>query len=179
MKKFARAAVLVLIVLGAAAFYWGNRRNADSGVKIGGDAPDFTVPGMGRSAYTLSGFKGQVVVLNFWATWCPPCVAETPSLEKFSVDNASKGVVVFGVSVDEDPAALEKFIADYHLTFPIGRDPSRAIATRYGTLKFPETYIIDRNGRVAEKVISNVNWQDPRIKEFIGYLASDSAGTAK
>ena len=110
-------------------------------------------------------------MLNFWATWCPPCVEETPSLERFAEKAKPLGVVVLGVSVDTDLEALQKFVADYHLTFPIARDPSRALPARYGTFQFPETYILDRNGRVAEKIISNDDWDDPRMLSFVEALA--------
>jgi cytochrome c biogenesis protein CcmG, thiol:disulfide interchange protein DsbE len=179
MNKLARAAVVVLVLLGAAAFYWGHRRDTAAGVQIGDPAPEFTLPTLGRGAISLAGFPRQVVVLNFWATWCPPCVAEAPSLEKFSVETKPLGVTVIGVSVDQDPAALEKFIADYHLTFPIARDPEQQLAWRFGTFKFPETYIIDRNGRVAEKIVGAVDWQDPRMIAFVSKLAPGGADPEK
>ncbi len=109
-------------------------------------------------------------MLNFWATWCPPCVEETPSLEHFAQSLGGRGVQVIGVSVDEDPAALRKFVADYHLSYPIARDPGGELAARFGTFKFPETYIIDRRGKVAEKIIGAINWEDPRIIRFVESL---------
>ena len=89
------------------------------------------------------------------------------------------GVTVIGVSVDQDRAALEKFVSDYHMSYPIGLDPDRTLAARYGTFQFPETYIIDRNGRVAEKIIGAIDWQDPRILSFVETLAPESAKRAE
>jgi len=110
-------------------------------------------------------------VLNFWATWCPPCVTETPSLEDFAKRVKPLGVEVVGASEDTDPAALTAFIAKYGLTYTIAHDPGRALATRYGTLQFPETYIIDKDGRLAEKIISNTDWDDPRMLAYVRELA--------
>ncbi len=179
MGKSARAVIIVLILGGAFAFYLGHRRNAESVVEVGADAPDFTVPEMDQSSLALTQYKNQVVVLNFWATWCPPCVEEAPSLEKFATQTKPRGVTVIGVSVDQDQAALEKFIADYHLSYPIARDPQQALAARYGTFKFPETYIIDRNGRVAEKIVGAIDWQDPRIISFVESLTPDATRRAE
>lgn len=179
MSKSVRSVVILLFLAGAVAFYLGHRRNAKSGVEVGEDAPDFTLPGLPQGSFALANYKRQVVVVNFWATWCPPCVEETPSLEKFAARVQPMGVAVIGVSVDQDRAALEKFVGDYHMTYPIARDPDRTLAARYGTFQFPETYIIDRSGRVAEKIIGPIDWQDPRILSFVESLAPESARRAE
>ena len=179
MSKTARGVVVILILGGALAFYLGHRRGAKSGVEVGEAAPDFTIPGLGQGSFALANYKQQVVVVNFWATWCPPCVEETPSLEKFAARVQPMGVTVVGVSVDLDRVALEKFVSDYHLSYPIALDPERALAARYGTFQFPETYIIDRNGRVAEKIIGPIDWQDPRILSFVETLAPGTAHQAE
>src|SRR2546422_7429845 len=159
------AAALGVVLLFAMPTY----RQGEASI-AGTTARDFSVDIAGRPGH-LTDLKGRVVVLNFWATWCPPCVEETPSLERFAEKAKPLGVVVLGVSVDTDLEALQKFVADYHLTFPIARDPSRALPARYGTFQFPETYILDRNGRVAEKIISNDDWDDPRMLSFVEALA--------
>jgi cytochrome c biogenesis protein CcmG, thiol:disulfide interchange protein DsbE len=176
MGKIARVVIILLFAGGALAFYLGYRSKNQAGVQIGGDAPDFSVEALDGTPLTLDKFRHQVLVLNFWATWCPPCVEETPSLEKFAVETKPLGVAVVGVSVDEDPAALAKFVAAYHLSYPIARDPQQSLSARFGTFKFPETYIIDRNGRVAEKIIGAIDWQDPRIITFVKSLAPHEAG---
>src|SRR5437899_12294000 len=171
----------LLIVLPAAlvlsgAVFLAVRPRSPHAVKVGESAPRFDLPTLAEGTASLGDFHGQVVVLNFWATWCPPCVEETPSLERFAEKAKPLGVVVLGVSVDTDLEALQKFVADYHLTFPIARDPSRALPARYGTFQFPETYILDRNGRVAEKIISNDDWDDPRMLSFVEALARPGQG---
>lgn len=142
---------------------------------VGHSAPDFALPTLTGEEIRLSDLRPKVVVVNFWATWCPPCIEETPSLRRFSEILKDEGVIVVGVSVDEDLDALRKFVAEYELSFPVARDPKRAVAARYGTFKFPETYIIDRSGKIAEKIVSAVNWEDPRMVEFVRGLARAGA----
>ncbi len=167
-----KAAVLVLILGGAV--YLALRQRQPRPLTIGDSAPDFTVPAFPSGSLDLSKYRRQVVVLHFWATWCPPCVEETPSLEKFAERVQSQGVVVVGVSVDEDRKALQEFIGKYGITYAIGLDPDRSLAGRFGTLQFPETYILDRHGRVAEKLVGAINWDDPRIQSFVQELARGS-----
>ena len=81
------------------------------------------------------------------------------------------GVVVLGISVDEDSNALQNFVQEYHISYPIGRDPDRSLSARYGTVQFPETYILDRRGRLAEKVIGATDWNDQRMQNFVLDLA--------
>jgi len=164
---------LKLLVLGTilgGAMFLALRQRAPRPVSIGDAAPDFTLPALASGNVSLRAYRHRVVVVNFWATWCPPCVQETPSLERFAQQMEKRGVAVLGVSVDEDPAALEKFVAGYHLSYPILRDPDRSTAARYGTFKFPETYILDRDGKVAEKIVGATDWSDPRVIALVQEL---------
>lgn len=153
-------------------------------LEIGETAPDFTLPALpggsppGEEIH-LADYRGKVVVVNFWATWCPPCIEETPSLEKFAARMQKDGVTVIGVSVDLYPSAIEKFVTQYHLTYPIALDPGQTVSSRFGTFKFPETYILDRNGRLAEKIISSYDWQDPRMANFVEALAHPARAEAE
>jgi len=171
MSKTKAVKILVLLLIVGGAIYLAWRLRQPHPVDIGESAPDFTLPALTQGPLSLHDFGRQVVVLNFWATWCPPCVEETPGLEKFAEQMRPQGVTVMGVSVDQDGAALQAFAAEQHLSFPILRDPNQSVANRYGTFKFPETYIIDQDGRVAEKLIGPVDWQDPRIITFVQELA--------
>ena len=164
----------VLIGIAAGGVAWMALHPRPSGpVTMGQAAPGFTLPQLSSGNLSLSQYQGQVVVLNFWATWCPPCIEETPSLEQFATQMKPEGVIVIGVSVDEDPKALENFIQHFHLSYPIARDPSAALAHRYGTYKLPETYIIGRDGHVAEKIIGGTNWTDPRMIAFVKSLTNN------
>ena len=140
-------------------------------VNAGDTAPNFKVVAQDGKTFTRSDFGGKLLVLNFWASWCPPCVEETPSLEEFAREMAPEGVVVLGISSDRNPDRYRQFLQRFHVTFPTSLDPSADISASYGTFQIPETYLIDRNGKVIEKVISNQNWMDPefvaRVKKML------------
>ncbi len=135
---------------------------------VGTRAPDFSFTHDGRPMQ-LSDLRGKVVVLNFWATWCPPCVDEMPSLEALHREIADEGGTVLGVSVDEDARAYEDFLQRFQISFPNHRDPARRLAAEYGTAMFPETYIIDKDGRIARKIIGAQDWTSA---EHLAYIRS-------
>ncbi len=131
-------------------------------VVVAGDtAPDFTIKTDSGRTITPADFGGKLLVLHFWATWCPPCVTEIPSLDQFQRQMAQDGVVVLGVSVDQNAKAYSEFLKRFHVSFQTARDPEARISAAYGTFQYPETYIINREGKVVEKVISNADWTDP------------------
>ncbi len=132
-------------------------------------APDFTVHDSERTV-TLSQFKGQVVVLNFWATWCPPCIEEMPSLVQMQERLKSRGVTVLAVSVDVDENSYRRFLRDHNVNLLSVRDADQKSNELYGTFKFPETYVIDRKGIVRRKFIGAVDWTDPEVIDFLGKL---------
>lgn len=137
--------------------------------RIGGVAPDFTVKDDERTV-KLSDFRGQVVVLNFWATWCPPCVEETPSLVQMQQRLKDKGIVVLSVSEDVDEAAYRRFLKTYNMNGVTVRDPAAKTKGLYGTVMIPETYVIDRNGILRRKFVSAVDWNTPEITDFLTKL---------
>lgn len=125
-------------------------------------APDFTFELQGQPR-SLGSLAGKVVVLNFWATWCAPCVEEMPSLNRLHEKIAGEGGMVLGVSVDQDAAAYQDFLVKHRITFPNLRDPSARIAGEYGTSMFPETYIVSvppSGGRptIQRKIIGPQDW---------------------
>ncbi|MGA8765045.1 MAG: TlpA disulfide reductase family protein [Candidatus Sulfotelmatobacter sp.] len=159
-----RAMLAAVLLLALAACYGGSRP-----ARIGSNAPDFTVSDSDR-AVTLSQFKGQVVVLNFWATWCPPCVEEMPSLVQMQQHMKAKGVTVLAISVDVDQSSYRRFLRDHAISLLTVRDPDQKANSLYGTIKFPETYIIDRDGVMRRKFIGPVDWTEPEIVDFLGKL---------
>src|SRR5438270_10594294 len=146
MRRSLLPPILLLVAL-LGGCYHGSRP-----ARIGTAAPDFVVKN-GSQTVTLSQLHGQVVVLNFWATWCAPCVEEIPSLVVLSQKMKAKGVTVLGVSVDADGDAYQRFVKDHGVSFLTVRDADQKSNVLYGTVKFPETYIIDRNGVVRRKFI--------------------------
>ncbi|MFY9843490.1 MAG: TlpA disulfide reductase family protein, partial [Terriglobales bacterium] len=138
--RFSLACLIVGLLALMMGCYSGNHP-----ARIGSNAPDFTLQDSDHTV-TLSQFRGQVVVLNFWATWCPPCIEETPSLVRMQTQLKPKGVVVLAVSIDADDAAYHKFLKEYNVSMVTVRDEPKKAATLYGTFGWPETYIIDRTG---------------------------------
>jgi cytochrome c biogenesis protein CcmG/thiol:disulfide interchange protein DsbE len=136
---------------------------------IGTAAPDFTVVDSDRKV-ALGEFRGQVVVLNFWATWCKPCVSEMPSLVQMQRRMRDRGVTVVAVSIDDSDGAYHRFLQNYGIDLLTVRDADKKSNALYGTFKFPETYIIDRKGIVRRKFIGPVEWNDPEIVDFLGKL---------
>ena len=132
-------------------------------VEVGDTAPGFALVTDEGQRLSRSQFGGQLLVLNFWATWCVPCVQELPSLNQFQKQFASSGVVVLGVSVDQNERAYRQFLQRAGVTFRTSRDPEADLSSRYGTFKYPETYVIDRNGKVLQKHIGPRDWMDQRL----------------
>jgi peroxiredoxin len=156
--------ILVCLLVTLSGCYSGSRPP-----RIGSSAPDFTVQDS-QNKVTLSQFHGQVVVLNFWATWCAPCVEEIPSLVAMQRRMKEKGVTVLAVSVDVDEGAYRQFVKDHNVNLLTVRDPDQKSNALYGTAKFPETYIIDRNGVMRRKLIGAVDWTEPEITDFLSKL---------
>lgn len=139
-------------------------------VVVGDKAPDFQVVSEKGKSITPAQFGGKLLVLNFWATWCPPCVQEMPSLNEFHRQLKDSGVVVLAVSVDKNEAAYKRFIERFGLEFEVARDAEAGISASYGTFKYPETYVINARGEVLEKFIGEENWADPKLIERIKRL---------
>ena len=136
-------------------------------VNAGDTAPKFSVLTEDGKTITPSNFGGKLLVLNFWASWCAPCIAETPSLEAFQRTFAKKGVVVLGVSMDTNEKLYKDFLARYQISFETSRDPEGDISSSYGTFQFPDSYIIDPSGKVVEKIINAQNWMAPDFLDRI------------
>ncbi len=159
-----RIGLLAALIGFLAGCYSGNHPG-----RIGSQAPDFTVQDSDHTI-TLSQFRGQVVVLNFWATWCPPCIEETPSLVRMTARMKDKGVVVLAVSIDADDAAYHRFLKDYSVNMITVRDEARKASDLYGTFGWPESYIIDRKGVIRRKFIGPVEWNSPEIIDYLSKL---------
>jgi len=159
-QQVLRVSIGLLLALLAGAIFDSLR---DKVVGVGGKAPDFRVTTDSGRVISRSDFGGRLLVLNFWATWCPPCVEEMPSLDEFQRRLAPQGVVVLGVSVDRSERAYREFLRKEKVSFLTARDPSAEISGEYGTFKFPETYVIDSRGRVLQKHIGPEMWTDPNL----------------
>ena len=139
-------------------------------VGVGDTAPGFTITTDSGRQVSRSHFGGRLLVLNFWATWCPPCIEEMPSLDEFQKRLADSGVVVLGVSVDKSERAYRGFLRKAGVSFLTARDPEANISAEYGTFKYPETYVINSKGKVLQKHIGARNWNDERLLNEIRAL---------
>ena len=136
-------------------------------VDVGQKAPDFSVVTETGKTITAKSFGGKLLVLNFWATWCPPCVEETPSLNEMAREMAPQGVVVVAVSIDHNQGAYKAFLQRMKIGFETSWDPKAMLSASFGTYKFPETYVIRPDGTVVEKYISNQNWTSQEVLSSI------------
>ena len=115
-------------------------------------------------------FPGKLLMVNFWATWCPPCVEEMPSLNQFAQAMAPQGVVVSGSASTGTRRPIASSCSRTSLQFQVARDPEENISSSYGTFKWPETYVINREGKVVQKYIGPRDWNDPQIVNSIRAL---------
>jgi len=168
MRSTLRTAGIVAVVVAAAFAYVHLAENKGYALKAGTEAPGFRLPSLAGGEVDLASQRGKVVVLNFWATWCPPCVAEMPSLERLHRSLSPEGVSVVTVSTDEDEAELRRFVAEHALTLPVLKDPGgRVAANQYRTTGYPETFVLGRDGRVLQHVVGPAEWDSA---ERLAYL---------
>ncbi len=141
----------------------------DTSAKEGGKAPQFSITTDDGRRITSTTFGGKVLVLNFWATWCAPCIQEIPSLNEFQKEFAKDGVVVLAVSVDKNQQKYRTFLDHVHVSFDTARDPNANLSAEYGTFQYPESYII-KQGRVVRKLPNAENWLSDDMKQYVQSL---------
>ena len=161
-----RGIVLVILVAAAGLLFLflvakeGPRANKI--IQEGDQAPEFRLSALDGKQAALSDYRGKVVMVHFWATWCPPCVEELPTLERLYRSFAGRDFELLAVSVDEGGAErVTSFMQKNGLTLPVLLNPGGSVAKSYGTFKFPETYLLDRSGIVRYKVIGPADWSMP------------------
>ena len=167
--------VAVAVVIGVVVF---GGKHTFTPVNVGLQAPDFTLPDLDGNQVDFSEYKGKVVFLNFWATWCEPCKEEMPSMQLLYDTFKRRSFVVVAVSVDSSSVeGVKKFVDKYGLTFPVLHDRRGKIKEKYKTTGVPETFIIDQNGIIAEKVWGARNWDDAYSIRTILSLLDNGPGT--
>ena len=142
--------------------------NSDNIIKS--KAPDFTAKDLNGKTVSLSAFKGKVVLLNFWATWCPPCRAEMPSLNKLYNMLKPRGLEVVAVSTDRSISDIKDFIESHRVGFPVLFDSERSASKLYRVFSMPTTFLIDRKGIIVEKFYGEYDWTEPETKGKIEKL---------
>ncbi len=133
---------------------------------------DFSLDDPAGKAATLSSWRGEVILVNFWATWCPPCREELPSMERLYQSLKTSGLVLLAVSSSEKPSTVHAFLDKNPLRVPVLLDTTGAVASQYGVQAFPTTYLIDRQGRVVGVRLGGQEWSSPEsLKAIRRFLA--------
>lgn len=153
---------MILLALGLAAC------KTSQPAQIGKQAPDFTIVD-GQKTVSLSQFRGKTVVLNFWATWCGPCVQEVPSIMALQKQMGDK-IVILAVSTDVDEDAYKNFTEKRMAGLLTVRDGDRKSSSLYGTFAYPETFVIDRDGVIRRKFIGPQEWTNTEIVDYLSKL---------
>jgi thiol-disulfide isomerase/thioredoxin len=134
-------------------------------------APSLPVYDRAGKVVDLSKEKGRLIIIHFWATWCPPCVEEVPALSKFWEKYRGRDdLVLYTVSVDKDWKTIDDFAKKNPNVLPVYRDPNGTTAQRFGSTQYPETYIANKNGRVIYRVQGAIEWNDPAVQQRIQQL---------
>ena len=170
----------ILVVLGFFAYYWMAQPipNTTAALpRLGQPMADFSLPDLQGHTVSLSSLQGKVVFLNIWATWCQPCIDEMPTIQRLHDQLQPRGLEVLTVSLDPLGAQIvEPFLKQYGLSFPVLLDAKSHIQKLYGTTGVPESFIIDKSGRLVEKVIGPRDWSHPnmltRFEELMAAPAS-------
>ncbi|MEW6116437.1 MAG: TlpA disulfide reductase family protein [Nitrospirota bacterium] len=144
-----------------------------SAANPGSPAPAFTLTDISGKKISLSELKGKVVLLNFWATWCGPCKAEMPALNRLYIELKDKGFVILAVSLDTAEKPVKSFIAEKKLAFPVLMDSDKELSfDLYAVMGLPTTFIIDKKGIIVERILGDREWDAPQMKDKILKLLS-------
>lgn len=178
-QQWGLVAAVVAILGGVLWFASTHLEDELVGVTVGSPAPDFAGATLvaPERAKTLADYRGEVVVLNVWATWCLPCRTEMPSIQRLHEAYGPRGLRIVAVSID-DPGKkdeIRKFLAEYRLTFEVLHDSLQAVQQAYQTTGVPETFVIGRDGIIRKKVIAAADWNSPANRALIDQLLKDRA----
>jgi peroxiredoxin len=133
-------------------------------------APDFSLRDIDGATHRLADYRGQVVIVNFWATWCPPCREEMPSMQRAWERLKDQGIVILAIDVGEDEDTIFTFTADYPVEFPLLMDIDSSVIQSWPVRGLPTTFIIDPQGRMVYRAIGTRDWEDPALLEALRKL---------
>jgi peroxiredoxin len=139
-------------------------------IKDPSPAPGFTLPDLERGKVSLKDFRGKLLMLNFWASWCVPCREEMPAMERLYQKYRDHGFVILGVNVKDDKKSAISFVRELKITFPIGFDPNGDVGLLYGAWGLPATYLIDANGIALARAWGPADWYSPGARDLIEAL---------
>jgi peroxiredoxin len=133
-------------------------------------APDFALPDLDGQQHRLSDYHGQVLIINFWATWCPPCRAEMPSMQRAWEKLQQEDIVMLGIDVGEDEETIFVFTANYPVEFPLLMDRDSKVIEEWPVRGLPTTFVVDPEGRIVYRAIGGRKWDDPELMAAIRAL---------
>ena len=133
-------------------------------------APEFALADIDGAMHRLSDYRGQVVIVNFWATWCPPCREEMPSMQRAWEQIQDEDMVILAIDVGEDEDTIFTFTADYPVEFPLLLDLDSRVIQEWPVRGLPTTFIVDPQGRIAYRAIGTRDWEDPALLETLRAL---------
>jgi peroxiredoxin len=167
-----RGAIFILLAVVALAVLFLLKQNNSylkfSPLETGRPAPNFTLPGLDGEMVSLSDHKGHVVLVNIWATWCPPCIDEMPSMEALYQELKDEDFEILAISIDAmGTETVAPFMKKNNLSFPALLDPEGTIKSVYQTTGVPESFIINKQGILVEKIIGPRNWADPSAVRYL------------
>jgi peroxiredoxin len=172
--NYRTAILIILIGCGLLVLFLLQLNNSDSTFSLpatltdGKPAPDFSLPGLDGKKINLSDYRGKVVLVNIWATWCLPCVEEMPSMQKLYNEFKGNDFEILAVSIDaQGLKVVAPFMKKHKLTFPALLDPKGTVKTAYGITGIPESFIIDKEGNLFKKIIGPLDWATPAVFQFI------------
>ena len=164
--------VAAVLATGAIIFSFGDE--VPETVARGIEAPSFRLPDLdGTREVDLANTRGQVVLLNFWATWCKPCEDEMPAMDRLYRSLREEGFEMLAISVDEKPELVSEFRERLGLSFPILLDPDQKVSRLYQTMGFPESILLDVDGRIVERYVGPRDWDHENFSERIRLLLTE------
>ncbi|RMF47033.1 MAG: TlpA family protein disulfide reductase [Deltaproteobacteria bacterium] len=170
MKNRLLLALVFLLLMPALCLAGASRpeRAPGGAALVGGPAPDFSLKATDGRTIRLSDLRGKVVLVNFWATWCPPCKQEMPSMERLYARLRNQGLEILAVNIEADgDEVLPEFLRQHPHTFPVLMDLEGEVQQTYGVFRFPETFVVDKAGRVVQHIIGGRDWAS---RDMIGAL---------
>ena len=133
-------------------------------------APDFVLADIDGNQYRLSDYRGQVVIINFWATWCPPCRAEMPSMQRAWQQLEKDGILMLGINVGEDEDTIFQFTANYPVEFPLLMDQDSRVINQWPVRGLPTTFVVSPEGKITYRAIGGREWDDPDLLAMVRAL---------
>ena len=137
------------------------------------EPPPFTLFDLAGKKHALSEFRGKVLLVNFWASWCPPCVHEIPSMTRLKDSFMDHNFDILAVNLGEDKASIETFLQQHPVNFPVLLDPGQTQPKQWKVFAFPTSYLLDKNGRIRYSVAGGIDWNEPEIQQIVNELLDD------